>query len=381
MQLPSSMPGSALTLTRMCAEFCRRRKITVTAASNGSLVLANVPLDTRTLSKPRTNMCVAVEPDSRRILVFVDRDLQPTDPQSPQARLLTGTVKDDWQLVASGRAFGSADEAIMETVSALMPALAGESPEEPLRLTGRILPEVGRVIDPREERISPLHRDAVLQTARRLLEKHGRGTVVTGQGGTGLTTAALSLLEERINSGERAVRIDCGLIATDSVVPAASDERMRQLLQDCRQFADVWFFLDDLHWILRTGTLPQAALAVAIDRGLKLVCTLDLEMLGRRGICESLARRLYWVDLPAPDPHDVLEIVTDTMRRLDQDRKIQTEPDAVHTVVKLSRELPGVDPGRVMSLVEAAAVLAGNGGRLGPDEVMAASTLLRRPDE
>lgn len=370
-----------MTLTRMCAEFCRRRKITVTAASNGSLVLANVPLDTRMLSKPRTNMCVAVEPESRRILVFVDRDLQPTDPQSLPAKLLTGTVKDDWQLLAAGRSFGSADEAIMETVSVLMPAFVGDPVEEPLRLTGRILPEVGRVIEPGEVRISPFHRDSVLQTARRLLEKHGRGTVVTGQGGTGLTTAAMSLLEERINRGERAVRIDCGLIATDSVVPAASDERMRQLLHDCRQFPDVWFFLDDLHWILRTGALPQAALSVAIDRGLKLVGTLDLEMLGRRGVGESLARRLYWVEIPGPDPHDVLEIVTDSLRRLDQEQRIQTEPDAVHTVMKLSRDLPGVDPARVMSLVEAAAVLAGNGGRLGPDEVMAASTLLRRPDE
>src|SRR5437763_13075050 len=108
-----------MSLSQDLTRFCNAHNIRIRQASPDLLVLDNVPVDARLYSKQTTNLCVIREPASRRFVAWVDPDLHPRRGDAPVARLLSGQTRDDWQLVAHPRPFGSAEEAVRETLVGL----------------------------------------------------------------------------------------------------------------------------------------------------------------------------------------------------------------------------------------------------------------------
>src|SRR5262249_39256783 len=155
--------------------------------------------------------------------------------------------------------------------------------DEPLE--GNVLPAVGRRVDLREPRLPLLHRDGVLELAGRLFLRAPGTVVLAGPSGAGLTACALEALAGCLprragdypDFGQRVVRVDCPLVATDMPYPTSTDERLRRLLADCLADPDAWYFFDDVQWPLRAGLLAQAALSAAVQRGLRALCTFQTD--------------------------------------------------------------------------------------------------------
>ena len=76
--------------------------------------------------------------------------------------------------------------------------------------------------------------------------------------------------------------------------------------------------------------------------------------------------------MPQLEDEDVRGILEATAARIQRDRGIGCEVDAISTALHLSRGLPGADPARAIKVFEAAAALTAPGGRFGPDDVAAA---------
>lgn len=343
----------------------------------GIVVLNNVPVSPTLVNKPRTNLCVALDA-ARGIIVWVDADLRPLSAESPASAILSGRTKENWQLVAHAQPFTSHEDAIAATIEMLggqPPCGPERGPQPDAPLGGRFLPTVARVVDPGEIERNLVGRERLLDVAERLVRGDPRALVFAGESGAGMTSCAIETLCRTVQRRPaRAVRIDCALVPTDMVFPASSDERFRQLLADCLAIVqpETWFLFDNVQWPLRTGTLAQCALATALERGLRCVCTCQTDVFAPSRLLPMLARRLHWLPLPPLEPEDVQEVVRQRADVLSHDRGISIDEAALAAVLDRRSAVLGADPARALNALEAAVALVEEGGVVGPDEVFAA---------
>jgi hypothetical protein len=365
------------------AEFCTSHGIRIREASADRVILDNVPVNAALLTKPRTNLCAARESTSGQFVVWVDADLRARAGTSPLGRLLSGQLKGEWQLVTHPQCFATAQQAIVQTIELLaheeviMKELADHGP-----LPGEMLPLVATRIDPNAARPDLFHRDGVIELAGRLFLDGPGLVVLAGPSGSGLTCCAAEVLgrcRQRPQAGTAApqiIRIDCALAASEMLYPASTDERLRRLLGECLAFPQAWFLLDNVQWPLRGGPLAQAALAVAIERRLRAIATFQTDMPRPAEMLPNLVRRMHWLELPALDSIELAEILARRAGRLKSAQEVEVEREALRTCLQMSSHCPGADPGRCLTLLEAAAALAlgSKPGRIGPDEVAAVET-------
>ncbi len=134
-----------------------------------------------------------------------------------------------------------------------------------------------------------------------------------------------------------------------------------------------------MQWLLRNDALAQAALCVAIEHGLRGICTFQTDLSRPTELLPNLLRRLQWLELPALEYAELAEILAGRADRLHVEQSLHVEPETITTCLQLAGERAGADPGRCLTLLEsAAALVAGTQpGRLGPDEVAAVRALGR----
>jgi hypothetical protein len=378
-----------MTLTREIMEICTTKGIRIRQTTADMVVLDNVPLDPQALSKPATNLCVIRDPQSQRFLAWVDADLAAKEAGQRYARLFTGQTRDKWQLVTPREGFASAERALTETLRRLSGAPARRTlrerakagREEPLR--GSLLPLVARRVRADEPRLPLRHRDQTLELATSLVQSGPAFVVLAGPSGSGLTACALEVLLQQAarETASHPTQIDCALVATEMLYPASSDERFRQMLAECAQEPDTLYLLDNVNWVLRVGGLAQAALATAIQRGLRGLATFQCEG-DFPELLPSLARRLHVLTLPPFDTIDLLDVLSRHAELLKAQHGLSVAREALSACVQLAVNGVGADPGRVLGLLDAAAALAlsNETETIGPDEIAAArSTLCTQP--
>lgn len=377
-----------MTVSPEFTRFCARNGIRVDDQHpvQDAIVLKGVPVNGAILSKPRTNLCV-VRDAANGFLVWVDSDLCAQNPDCPAARMLTGTLNGSWQRVAPAQPFRSAEDAVYKTVQLLSREPAPQVPKSdvglqsaatPPALLGKLLPMLATDLAQALDEQNLIGRERLLESAGQFIV-HGRKTLVfAGPSGSGLTSCALRVINHRLATEKsRAVRVDCGLIATEMVYPASTDERFRQLLAECQLNCQppTWFLLDNVQWPLRSGALAQAALAAALERGLQCVCTCQTDLYSFGRLLPMLARRMHWVELPALDLEDLSEILRQRADILTEEFDVSIDPQTLRAVIAMAGESPGSDPARVLDLLESAVSLASDGGVVGPDEVAIAARL------
>jgi hypothetical protein len=210
---------------------------------------------------------------------------------------------------------------------------------------------------------------------------HGSGLVVlAGPSGSGLTSCAEQVLQcsrqalADAGAPPRLVRLDCGLAAAETLYPSATDERMRQLMADCLAIPCVWYLLDNVQWPLRSNALAQAALAAAIERGLRGVATFQTDLAPQSELLPNLARRLHWIALPALGRAELAEVLALRADLLHAQDGLRIEPETLTTCLRAAGDGAGAEPARCLALLESAAALVRGPrpGRVGPDEVAAA---------
>src|SRR2546427_1426537 len=187
-----------MTLTREIMEICTAKGIRIRETSPDLVVLDNVPLDARALTKAVTNLCVIRDPQSKRYLAWVDADLKTREATHRLARLLTGQTKEQWQLVAPREGFESAEQALTETLRRLSgPASRRTGPrlrEQEAPLRGVLLPLTARRVRADEPRLPLRHREHVLELAGSLMRGGPGFVVLTGPSGAGLTACGIEAL-------------------------------------------------------------------------------------------------------------------------------------------------------------------------------------------
>lgn len=381
-----------MTISREIMELCTARGIRIRQSTDEMIVLDNVPLDARALSKPATNLCVIRDPQSQRFLAWVDADLRPKDPAHRIARLLTGQTKEQWQLVAPPEGFVTVEQALTETLRRLdtragfKPALPRGGSEQPLK--GVLLPQVARRIRPDDPRTPLWNREHLIELASNLVRGSAGFVCLAGPSGSGLTACGVeTLLQVSVSrspkAGERetlggVVQIDCGLVATEMLYPSSTDERFRQVLAECLLEPGTLYLLDNVNWILRASILAQPALATAIQRGLRGLCTFQCEGAQFPELLPMLGRRLHVIELPPLEHADLVEILTRQGGLLKAQHGLVIERDALSACMQLADTGVGAEPGRCLSLLDAAAALAlaNDAESLGPDDVAAARSTL-----
>lgn len=362
------------------AAFCRARGIRIRESSDTMVVLNGVPVNGQALTKPSTNLCAAQVPSTGQFVTWVDPDLRARTNHVPAARCLTGRVQGQWQLVDHDREFPTAEQAIVETFNLLNaegPVIEERGREPALR--GKLLPLVGVPMDPHVPPPRLLHRDGVIELASRLLLSGGGMVVLAGPSGSGLTACAEEVLWQSRQSlaasgaAPHLVRLDCALAAAETLYPSATDERMRLLMADCLALPDTWYLLDNVQWPLQGNALAQAALIVAIERGLRGVATFQTDVTRSAELLPNLARRLHWLNLRALEHEELAEILAMRADLLHAQDRLQVEPAALTTCLKQARQAAGADPARCLGLLESAAALVQGDepGRVSPDEVAA----------
>lgn len=369
-----------MTLSPELAAFCRARGIQIRESSDTLVVLNRVPVNGLVLSKTSTNLCASRVPATGQFVVWVDPDLRARNDRTGAARFLSGWIQGQWQLVAHEREFATAKQAIEETFKLLneqAPAIEEAMDDRVLR--GKVLQNVGTLLRIPAPATKLLHRDRVIELATRLF-LHSRGLVVlAGPSGSGLTACAAEILRlSRQSQADRGavpqlVRLDCVLAAAETLYPAATDERIRQLLADCLALPDTWYLLDNVQWPLRGNSLAQGALIAAIERGLRGVATFQTDLARRAELLPNLSRRMHWFPLPALEPGELAEVLSLRADLLHAQNGLQVEPETLTTCLQMSSQAAGAEPARCLGLLESAAALVHGAqpGRVGPDEVAA----------
>jgi hypothetical protein len=316
----------------------RELGIRVQALSPVTLVLHDVPLDVRVVSKPRTRLCVARADGGERYTAWADADLLPRDPRSAAAALLSRQTHGSWQLVANPFPYRSAQAAIEETMETLNTYVAAEKDTSDVTLG----PTLARVSFALQSLPPPtLHTD-LLDVAVALADEPGELIVIAGFSGSGLTLLARQVaLRGSPAVSKTCLQVDCALAATSTALPTSTDERFRQLLTDCLRAGEVRFLFDNLQWLLRAGPLAEAALVAALDRGLDAVATYVLGPTEAWHPSDALVRRMHWIALPEADNDVVYAALRNVRQRLIVARPCEIPCETLH----LCRELTAGEAG------------------------------------
>jgi ATP-dependent Clp protease ATP-binding subunit ClpB len=332
-----------------------------------TMLLRNVPADSRCFSKPQTNVLVKRPRAGLPFLVCVDEDLDYVGPDRELARVFAAADRrEGWRVVSAGAAvFGRAEDAVQQALTLLgasgdaaaqapppRPAGAGLLARFAVNITAQVRagtapPTVGRD-------------EAAEQAATSLLAWQRRLPIIVGASGLGKTNILYKV------AGHLAeVRPDWKLLSLDLSCLLAGvlwDGERERLLDAALEEAvasgpAVLLVLERLELAVMTVPMTPWLLTGALDRGARLAATCVHPFVER--LAEGpLARHLDLIEITELARADATAVLGHLRETLAAHHRVAIDAPVIEAAVERSLTLAGRLPDKAITLLDAAAARA-----------------------
>jgi hypothetical protein len=348
----------------------RGRGIHVEHPDGDTVVLRHLPL--RGFNKAATNLLVMRPGADRPFVTLVDQDLEYLGSEnSIKAALSQGPVQGGWRPLAVDVS-PELDVAISRALNIigftwLAPRDAAAKPA-PRAATGRLLSRFGRIIPGDEPHFTIGRQEAIDQLLACLKRRDPCLPLIVGPSGAGKTNLLLALAGELSKSSQEPV-INLDLIHFLSAIPTHERAKCLGELLDELVESKVIAAIEQIELVGPEIYCGNLHLSRALDRGVRLIGTTTGRWL-HHFRAEPLARRIQIVELSALTPDELVAILLEKRRVY----AVEIDPVWIGMAARLSRDLPGENPAKAVSLLDAAASQAAASGAavLGPDDIYAA---------
>jgi hypothetical protein len=329
-----------------------------------ALRLSAVPVSTH-FSKMRTN--VLVHQTDGQVRIYVDVDLDHSGPNHKVRAALHGPGERNWRPLAINLAAGNAGSAVraaLETLGSPVMSVLRADTVDMIPHTERdgtitpnsILTDETRHIKAdelleafRTSLHKPLARRIAIETTRR----PPRACVVWAASGTGkghLVRASAHILL-RSDSINQVRHLSGAGLTCRHMPPSERDRAWADLLDEHARYSRLLLLVDHLDLGISGTTGSLTVLADAIDRGARILATIQAEdFLKHIQDFPFLARRLLPVRVPTPAPRDTVRV----LKQLVRDSGCDVSAAALMTAVEITERQDVAQPAAAIDSLSSA---------------------------
>jgi hypothetical protein len=261
----------------------KQLKVRIDKPDDDTLLLRNVPADSRRFSKPRTSLLVKRPRAGLPFLVCVDEDLEYLGPDRELARVFAAANRQQgWRVVSAGSGvYSLAEDGVQQALamlgapgSAQLPAKAAQR-ESGGGLLARFAVNLTAQVRDGPAPLTVGREEAAEQTATSLLSWQRRLPVMVGAPGLGKTNllykVARHLAEVRPDWDLLSVDLSC--LLAGALWEGEREKLLNVALEEAVAAGPVVLALERLELAVMTAPLTPWLLAGALDRGARLAAT------------------------------------------------------------------------------------------------------------
>ena len=346
----------------------KQLKVRIDNPDDDTLLLRNVPADSRSFSKPQTSVLVKRPRAGLPFLVCVDEDLEYVGPDREMARVFAASDRQQgWRVVsAASGVYPQAEDAVQQAL-----AMLGASGEPPVPSKALAKPAGGGLLARFAVNITAQVRDGSAphtvgrdevaeQTATSLLSWQRRLPVIVGAPGLGksnlLYKVAGHLAEVRPDWELLSVDLSC--LLAGALWEGEREKLLNVALEEAVAGGPIALALERLELAVMTAPLTPWLLAGALERGAHLVATClppYVEKLAQG----PLARRMDPIEVTELAREDAAAVLGHLRETLAAHHRVAIDAPVVEAVVARSLTLAGRQPDKAITLLDAAAARAG----------------------
>jgi ATP-dependent Clp protease ATP-binding subunit ClpA len=345
----------------------KQLKVRVDKPDDNTLLLRNVPADSRRFSKARTSLLVKRPRAGLPFLVCVDEDLDYLGPDRELARVFAAADRQQgWRVVSAGSGvYPQAEDAVQQALAML--GAPGSVPV-PAKAPGR---EAGGGLLARfavnltaqvRDGSAPLtvgREEAAEQAATSLLSWQRRLPVMVGAPGLGKTNllykVARHLAEVRPDWDLLSVDLSC--LLAGALWEGEREKLLNVALEEAVAAGPVALALERLELAVMTAPLTPWLLAGALDRGARLAATCLPPFVEKLGT-GPLTRRMDPIEITELAREDAAAVLGHLRETLAAHHRVAIDAPVVEAAVARSFTLAGRLPDIAITLLDAAAARA-----------------------
>jgi ATP-dependent Clp protease ATP-binding subunit ClpA len=345
----------------------KQLKVRVDKPDDNTLLLRNVPADSRRFSKSRTSLLVKRPRAGLPFLVCVDEDLDYLGPDRELARVFAAADRQQgWRVVSAGSGvYPQAEDAVQHALAML--GAPGSVPV-PAKAPGR---EAGGGLLARfavnltaqvRDGSAPLtvgREEAAEQAATSLLSWQRRLPVMVGAPGLGKTNllykVARHLAEVRPDWDLLSVDLSC--LLAGALWEGEREKLLNVALEEAVAAGPVALALERLELAVMTAPLTPWLLAGALDRGARLAATCLPPFVEKLG-AGPLTHRMDPIEITELAREDAAAVLGHLRETLATHHRVAIDAPVVEAAVARSLTLAGPLPDIAITLLDAAAARA-----------------------
>jgi ATP-dependent Clp protease ATP-binding subunit ClpA len=345
----------------------KQLKVRIDNPDDDTLLLRNVPADSRRFSKPQTSVLVKRPRAGLPFLVCVDEDLEYVGPDREMARVFAAADRQQgWRVVSAGSGvYPQAEDAVHHALTML--GVSGETPAPPqspakpagagllARFAVNITAQVRDGSAPRT-----VGRDEMAeQAAISLLSWQRRLPVMVGAPGLGKTNLLYKVAAHlaEVRPEWELLSVDLACLLAGALWEGEREKLLNVALEEAGAGAPVALALERLELAVMTAPLTPWLLAGALDRGARLAATClppFIEKLAQG----PLARRMDLIEVTELAREDAAAALGHLRETLAAHHGVAIDAPVVEAAVARSLTLEGRLPDKAITLLDAAAARA-----------------------
>jgi ATP-dependent Clp protease ATP-binding subunit ClpA len=344
----------------------KQLKVRIDNLDDDTLLLRNVPADSRCFNKPHTSVLVKRPRAGLPFLVCVDEDLKYVGQDRELTRVFAAPDrKEGWRVVSAGSGvYAQAEDAVQKALAIL--GTPGESPipanartksggELLARFAVNITAQVRDGSAPRT-----IGRNEVAEQATTsLLSWERRLPVMVGVSGLGKTNVFYKVAGHlaEVRPDWELLSLDLSCLLAGALWEGESEKLLNAALEESIAHGTVALVLDRLELALMMAPLTPWLLAGALDRGAHLAgaCLPPLVEKLSQG---PLARRIDPIEITELAREDAAAVLGHVREKLSVHHGVVIDAPVLEAVVTRSLTLGGALPDKAITLLDVAAARA-----------------------
>ena len=355
----------------------KQLKVRVDSPDDDTVLLRDVPADSRCFSKPRTSVLVKRPRAGMPFLVCVDEDLEYVGPDREMARVFAAADRrQGWRVVPAGSgAYPQLDDAVHQALAMLgarwdkPPGLSGGAPglsspapglsSPPPGLLARFAVNITALVRDGAAQCTVGRAEEAEQTAASLLSWQRRLPVMVGAPGLGKTNLLYKVAAHLadVRPGWELLSVDLSCLLAGALWEGEREKLLNAALEEAVSGAPMVLALERLELAVMTAPLAPWLLAGALDRGARLAATCLPPFVDKLGQ-GPLARRMDIIEIAELAREDAAAVLGHLRETLAAHHGVAIDAPVAEAAVARSLTLAGALPDKAITLLDAAAARA-----------------------
>ena len=345
----------------------KQLKVRIDKPDGDTLLLRNVPADSRCFSKSHTSLLVKRPRAGLPFLVCVDEDLEYLGPDRELARVFAAAGRQQgWRVVSAGSGvYPQAEDAVHQALAMLgAPGSAPLPSKAPPRESGdgllaRFAVNLTAQVRNGSAPLTVGHQEAAEQAATSLLSWQHRLPLLVGTPGLGKTNLLYQVARHlaEVRPCWDLLSVDLSCLLAGALWEGEREKLLNAVLEEAVAAGPAALALERVELAVMTAPLTPWLLAGALDRGARLVATC-LPTFVEKLAAGPLTRRMDPIEVTELAREDAAAVLGHLRETLAAHHRVAIDAPVVEAAVARSFTLAGRLPDIAITLLDAAAARA-----------------------